>query len=86
MSFGLTNAPSTFMSLMNEVFKTFLNLFVIVFIDNILVYSKSIEDHPEHLYIILDILRSRNCMKNFISKNSDCPMLPSEGMLFQRKG
>ena len=51
MSFGLTNAPATFMSLMNEIFKPYLDLFVIVFIDDILVYSKSKKEHEEHLRI-----------------------------------
>jgi hypothetical protein len=49
MSFGLTNAPVAFMDSMNKVFKTFLDRFVIVFIDDILVYSKSKEEHEKHL-------------------------------------
>ena len=49
MSFGLTNAPAVFMDLMNRVFKPFLDVFVIVFIDDILVYSRSGEDHANHL-------------------------------------
>ena len=49
MSFGLTNAPAAFMDLMNRVFKPFLDRFVIVFIDDILVYSHSREEHQEHL-------------------------------------
>jgi hypothetical protein len=49
MSFGLTNAPAHFMYLMNLVFKSELDQFVVVFIDNILVYSKSMEEHEEHL-------------------------------------
>ncbi|XP_073061749.1 uncharacterized protein [Primulina eburnea] len=57
MSFGLTNAPSVFMDLMNRVFKSYLDSFVIVFIDDILVYSKTRELHREHLRTVLQQLR-----------------------------
>ena len=53
MPFGLTNASITFMDLMNRVFKPYLNQFVVLFIDNILVYSMSGEEHERHLSIVL---------------------------------
>ncbi|GKG09958.1 putative reverse transcriptase domain-containing protein, partial [Tanacetum coccineum] len=57
MSFGLTNAPVVFMDLMNRVCKPYLDKFMIVFIDDILIYSKSKEEHEEHLKIILGYSR-----------------------------
>jgi hypothetical protein len=56
MSFGLTNAPTYFMYLMNKVFMEYLNKFVMVFIDNILVYSRSEEEHEDHLRLVLQKL------------------------------
>ncbi|GKB17218.1 putative reverse transcriptase domain-containing protein [Tanacetum coccineum] len=57
MPFGLTNAPAVFMDLMNRVCKTYLDKFIIVFIDDILVYSKDEEEHGKHLNIILELLK-----------------------------
>jgi Retroviral aspartyl protease/RNase H-like domain found in reverse transcriptase/Reverse transcriptase (RNA-dependent DNA polymerase)/Integrase zinc binding domain/Retrotransposon gag protein/Zinc knuckle len=57
MPFGLTNAPAAFMDMMNRVFKEYLDKFVVVFIDDILVYSKSREEHEQHLRLILQKLR-----------------------------
>ncbi|KAL5570722.1 hypothetical protein UlMin_020319 [Ulmus minor] len=65
MSFGLTNAPAAFMDLMNRVFKEFLDRFVIVFIDDILVYSKSTKEHEEHLRLILQTLRDHQLFAKF---------------------
>jgi hypothetical protein len=56
MSFGLMNAPAHFMYLMNSVFRPELDKFVIVFIDDILIYSRSMEEHEEHLRIVLQRL------------------------------
>jgi hypothetical protein len=55
--FGLTNAPTIFMCLMNGVFRDYLDTFVIVFLDDILVYSKSEEEHEKHLRMVLQVLR-----------------------------
>jgi hypothetical protein len=52
MSFGLTNAPAYFMYLMNKVFMVYLDKFVVVFVDDILVYSRSEEEHEEHLCLV----------------------------------
>ena len=56
MSFGLMNAPTVFMDLMNRVFKPFLDRFVIIFMDDILVYLYSREEHQEHLRIVIETL------------------------------
>ncbi|KAL0536343.1 hypothetical protein IC582_025289 [Cucumis melo] len=65
MSFGLTNAPAVFMDLMNRVFKDFLDSFVIVFIDNILIYSKIEAEHEEHLHKVLETLRANRLYAMF---------------------
>jgi hypothetical protein len=56
MSFGLTNTPAYFMYLMNKVFMEYLDKFVVVFIDDILVFSRSEEEHEEHLRLVLQKL------------------------------
>ena len=65
MPFGLTNAPAAFMDLMNRVFSLYLDKFVIVFIDDILVYSCSSEEHAKHLRTVLQILRERQLYAKF---------------------
>ena len=59
MSFGLTNAPATFMDLMNIVLKNYLDLFVIFFIDDILIYSRIEEEHANYLRVVLQNLKDR---------------------------
>ena len=59
MSFGLINAPAVIMDLMNKIFQPYLDHFVVVFINDILIYSKSEEEHEKHLRIMLQILREK---------------------------
>nr|GEW66825.1 putative reverse transcriptase domain-containing protein [Tanacetum cinerariifolium] len=63
--FGITNAPTVFMDLMNRVYKPYLDKFVIVFIDNILIYSKSKEDREDHLKLVLELLKKEKLFAKF---------------------
>jgi hypothetical protein len=65
MSFGLTNAPAHFMYLMNSVFMPELDKFVVIFIDDILIFSKNEEEHAEHLRIVLQRLRDHKLYAKF---------------------
>ena len=68
MPFGLTNAPTAFIDLINKVFQPYLDQFVVVFIDDILMYSKDAQEHEQHLRIVLQILRE----KQLFAKLSKC--------------
>ena len=65
MLFGLTNAPAAFMDLMHRIFKPYLDRFVVVFIDDILVYSKTREEHEQNLRIVLQTLREHQLNAKF---------------------
>ena len=65
MSFGLTNAPAAFMNLMNGLFRPYLDSFVIVFIDDILIYSRTKKEHEHHLRIVLGILKEKKLYAKF---------------------
>jgi hypothetical protein len=64
MPFGLTNVPSTFMRLMNEILRAFIGKYVVVYFDDILVYSKSYEAHLEHLRAVFNVLRDARLFGN----------------------
>ena len=74
MPFGLTNAPAVFMCLMNNIMHKYLDKFVVVFIDDILIYSKTEAEHKEHLRIVLQELRD----KQLFAKFSKCDFFKDE--------
>ena len=65
MSFGLTNAPATFSRLMNSIFMEYLDKFVVVYLDDILIYSKNEQEHAEHLRLVLMKLREHRLYAKF---------------------
>jgi hypothetical protein len=65
MSFGLTNAPTYFMYLMNKVFMEYMDKFIVVFVDDILIFSKTEEEHEKHLRLVLEKLRSNQLYAKF---------------------
>ena len=87
MSFGLTNTTMTFMDLMNRVFRNYLDYFVIVFTDDILVYSKNESDHMGHLRVVLQVLEEHllfpkysKCEFSFRSVAFHSNIISSEGI------
>ena len=64
LPFRLLNAPTTFMHLMNDIFRQYLDKFIIVFLDDILIYSKSVEEHEDNLRLVLHVLRKNQLYAN----------------------
>jgi hypothetical protein len=86
MSFGLTNAPAYFMNLMNKVCMEYLDRFVVVFIDDILIYSKSESDHEEHLRLVLQTLRDNQLYAEFSKCEFWIDMVPFLGHIISNGG
>ncbi|GKE24410.1 putative reverse transcriptase domain-containing protein, partial [Tanacetum coccineum] len=86
MLFGLTNALAIFMDLMNRVCKPYLDKFVIIFIDDILIYSKSKEEHAEHLKLILKLLRKEELYAKFSKCNFWLSRIQFLGHVIDSKG
>jgi len=86
MSFGLTNAPEYFMYLMNSVFMPELDKFVVVFIDDILVYLENEQDHAEHLKVVLTRLREHQLYAKFSKCEFWLKKVPFQGHILSEEG
>ncbi|GJV88308.1 putative reverse transcriptase domain-containing protein [Tanacetum coccineum] len=86
MPFGLTNAPAVFMDLMNHVCKPYLEKFIIVFIDDILIYSRNEKEHPNHLKIILELLKKEKLYSKFSKCDFWIHMVQFLGHLIDSQG
>lgn len=86
MPFGLTNAPSTFQCLMNSIFADHIRKFVLVFMDDILIYSKDYEQHIQHLHIVFDILREHQLYAKMSKCSFAKPELDYLGHIISDKG
>jgi hypothetical protein len=86
MSFGLTNAPAYFMNLMNKVFVEYLDRFIVVFIDDILIYSKNDSNHEEHLWMVLQKLRDNQLYAKFTKCEFWLDEIPFLGHIISKGG
>ena len=86
LAFGLTNAPATFQNVMNDVFRHHLGKFVLVYLDDILIFSKSPEEHEHHLRVVLDLLRKHDLYAKLFKCEFNKPELQFLGHIVGRDG
>ena len=86
MPFGLTNAPTTFESLMNEIFREFLQKFILVFFNDILVYSRTLEEYFGHLRVAFSLLASHQLVVNKKKCSFFVPRIEYLGHIILREG
>ena len=86
MSFGLTNAPATLSHFMNSIFMEYLDKFVVVYLDDILIYSKNEEEHAEHLRLVLMKLREHRLYAKFSKCEFCLPKVTYLGHVIYAKG
>jgi hypothetical protein len=86
MPFGLTNALATFMDFSHRVFRLYLEKFVVIFIDDIMIYSKSLEEHAEHLKLVLEKLREHQLFAKFSKCEFFLDLVAFPGHVISREG
>jgi hypothetical protein len=86
MTFGLTNAPATFQAAMNSMFKQYIGKFCLVYLDDVLIFSKTAEEHMTHLQLVLDLLRQNQYQAKLSKCNFGLPELPYLGFIVGRDG
>ena len=86
MPFGLTNAPATFQCVMNSIFSGYIRKFILVFMDDILVYSKSLSEHLEHLKVVFQILQQNNLYVKLSKCQFAATQLEYLGHIISEKG